>query len=159
MWKRTSRHSDPPEADPVRLSAQLVVEQGVLAEGQRPRTRHRIAQVQRVGPTAVATLTVTELTQRKGLEMLADLLDDLGQTNAAQYVLDIQNVQLVDETCLACLVNALNAFCSDGGKIALANPLSSIQYLFKMTELERIFPICTDVMAAIHALERRPGRG
>ena len=40
------------------------------------------------------------------------------------------------------------------GKIALANTANSVQYLFRMTQLDRLFPICADVMAAITAVER-----
>jgi anti-anti-sigma factor len=63
----------------------------------------------------------------------------------------------MDSACLGCLVEALNKLASSGGKIALANTANSVQYLFKMTQLDRVFPICSDVMAALAALERVPG--
>ncbi|MCI0365265.1 MAG: STAS domain-containing protein [Phycisphaerales bacterium] len=158
MWK-FSRHSDEVEAETAKPSGKLVVEQGLLPSGERSREgRHKIAHVQLVGSTAVATLTVTELTQQNGVEMLADLLDELGETHARHYVLDIQNVQIMDSACLGCLVQALNTLSSNGGKIALANTVNSVQYLFKMTQLDRVFPICTDVMSAIAALERIPSQ-
>jgi anti-sigma B factor antagonist len=114
----------------------------------------RIAQTQRIGPTAVATLTVTELTQEQGVQMLAELLDELEQTGATHFVLDIQNVQFMDSACLGCLVEALNRMARTGGKIALANTANAVQYLFRMTQLDRVFPICADVMAALAAVER-----
>jgi hypothetical protein len=36
------------------------------------------------------------------------------------------------------------------------NPSQSVSYLFKLTKLDRLFPICRDVMMAISAVER-PG--
>ena len=124
------------------------------ASGAPGTMNNRIAEVQRIGPTAVATLTVTELTQEQGVSMLAELLDDLSQSGATHFVLDIQNVQFMDSACLGCLVEALNRLASNGGRIALANTANSVQYLFKMTQLDRVFPICADVMAAMTAVEK-----
>lgn len=114
-----------------------------------------IADMILMGQTAVATLTVTELTQDEGAEMLAGLLDDLRQCGANHFVLDIQNVQHMDSTCLGCLVEALNAMAAHGGKIALANSHQSVEYVFRLTRLDRVFPICKDVVAAIDAVEGR----
>ena len=140
-----------------------VVEQAAAAQAHAAtavaRKRNRIAEVEQMGQTAVATLTVTELTQEKGVEMLSDLLDELTESGARHFVLDIQNVQFMDSACLGCLVEALNRMAKNGGgKIALANTANSVQYLFRMTQLDRVFPICADVMAAITAVERVPGQ-
>ena len=43
---------------------------------------------------------------------------------------------------------------TSGGKIAIANGEQSVQQLFRMTRLDRVFPICRDVMSAIQAVER-----
>jgi len=92
------------------------------------------------------------------VQMLTELLDELEQTGAIHFVLDIQNVQFMDSACLGCLVQALNRMARTGGRIALANTANSVQYLFRMTQLDRVFPICSDVMAALTAVER-PQRG
>ena len=122
-----------------------------------PSTIHnKIAEINRIGPTAVTTFTVTELTQEQGVTMLSDLLDDLSASGATHFVLDIQNVQFMDSACLGCLVEALNGMAKNGGKIALANTATSVQSLFRMTQLDRVFPICPDVMAALTAVEDKP---
>jgi anti-anti-sigma factor len=118
-----------------------------------PSSSNAIATVERVGSAAVATFTATELTQTDGVERLADLLHDLAQTGANHFVLDIQNVQVMDSACLGCLVEALNRMARTGGRIALANPNTSVQYLFRMTQLDRVFPICADVLSALAAVE------
>ncbi len=123
-----------------------------------PTTRswsNAIADMTRMSNTAVATLTINELTQENGAEQLAELLDDLGQCGASHFVLDIQNVQYMDTACLGCLVEALNTMAKSGGKIALANADHSVKYVFKLTRLDRVFPICGDVMSAIDAVEGR----
>lgn len=158
MWNPFSRRSNPAKARNV-PSADLILDQGLLSDSAESRgPRNKIAEVQRIGPTAVATLTVTELTQEKGVAMMADLLDELGETGATHFVLDIQNVQFMDSACLGCLVEALNQLSKGGGRIALANTANSVQYLFRMTQLDRVFPICADVMAAMTAVERVPGQ-
>jgi len=116
------------------------------------------ADLELVGTVAVATLTVTELTQEDGADVLSGLLDDLARCGAAHFVLDIQNVQFMDTTCLGCLVQALNNMSSTGGKIALANPHTSVQYVFRLTRLDRVFPICRDVPSAIEAVEGKIDR-
>jgi anti-sigma B factor antagonist len=107
-----------------------------------------------MGSTAVATLTVTELSQEEGAERLADLLYELGETGAMHYVLDVQNVQYMDTACLGCLVEALNGMAARGGRIAVVNPNHSVHYIFRLTRLDRVFSICSDVMSALEAVER-----
>jgi anti-anti-sigma factor len=154
MWNPFSRQSDAGQAAAAAAEAQAQTE----ARAASGRVRNKIAEVENMGLTAVATLTVTELTQEKGVEMLTDLLDELAESGARHFVLDIQNVQFMDSACLGCLVEALNRMAKNGGgKIALANTANSVQYLFRMTQLDRVFPICADVMAAITAVERVPG--
>ncbi len=118
-------------------------------------SRSRIADVQMMGAIAVATVTVTELSHDSGAHQLADLLAELTETGACDFVLDLHAVQFMDSACLGCLVEALNRLASRGGRIALANGNHSVQYLFRLTRLDRVFAICPDVMSALQQLERR----
>ena len=154
MWNPFSRQADLEAA----AQAQALALAAQNAAAGRRTTRTRIAEIENMGTSAVATLTVTELTQEKGVEMLSDLLEELSASGAKHFVLDIQNVQFMDSACLGCLVEALNRLAKSGGKIALANTANSVQYLFRMTQLDRVFPICADVMAALSAVERVPGQ-
>jgi len=117
-----------------------------------------IADVQHIGSTAVATLTVTELTRGSGEGQLAELLDELLASGARDFILDVQNVQYMDSACLGCLVAALNTQAVRGGHIALVNTDRSVAYLFRLTRLDRVFPICTDVPTALTTIERLKGR-
>ncbi len=125
------------------------------AESQEERRFHSdIAEIELMGQVAVATFTVSELTQDQGVEHLAELLQVLNESGAKHYVLDIQNIQFMDSMCLGCLVESLNVMGQTGGRIALANGEQTVQQLFRITRLDRVFPICRDVMAAINAVER-----
>jgi anti-sigma B factor antagonist len=112
-----------------------------------------IADVELMGNVAVATLTVTELSQEAGAERLANLLVELSETEAAHFILDVQNVQYMDTACLGCLVEALNRLAAKGGRIALVNPNHSVSYIFRLTRLDRVFRICNDVPSALEAVD------
>ncbi len=113
-----------------------------------------IATIDRIGPTAVATLTVTALATSHGVGMLMELFDNVSQTGARSLVLDLQNLEFMDSVCVGCLVQALNHAVQDGGRIALVNTDSNVQELFRMTQLDRLFPVCHDVPSALTAIER-----
>ena len=151
MWNPFIRGNAVAEAAPGRSAPPVLREPPAVVH-------NKIAEINRIGPTSVATFTVTELTQEQGVSMLSDLLDDLAASGATHFVLDIQNVQFMDSACLGCLVQALNRMASSGGKIALAHTATSVQSLFRLTQLDRVFPICADVMAALKAVEKRPGQ-
>ncbi len=113
------------------------------------------AEIELMNSVAVATLTETELTQDEGVEKLAALLLDLKETGAHHFILDIQNIQYMDSMCLGCLVESLNSMASHGGRIALVNTTHSVQSMFRMTRLDRVFFICRDVLHAIEEIERK----
>jgi anti-sigma B factor antagonist len=145
MWNPFSRTNEPePPATPA----------VAMPEPRSDRPPSAIADVQLMGEVAVATLTVTELSQEEGAEDLAALLLDLSETGATHFILDVQNVNFMDTTCVGCLVEALNRMANTGGQIAVASPNHSVHYVFKLTRLDRVFRICSDVMAALEALNK-----
>ena len=113
-----------------------------------------IATIDRIGPTAVATLTVPSLSRNHGVSLLMELFDEVSQFGAQSLVLDLQNLEYLDSVCLGCLVQALNHAVQGGGRIALVNTDGHVQNLFRVTQLNRLFPICHDVPTALTAIER-----
>ena len=151
MWNPFKREAD--NLSVVPTANEQAVDQSIETKGRRRSSA--IATLEMVGTTVVATLTVIELTQDDGVIQLTELLDDLAQTGAKNFVLDVGNVQYMDSSCLGCLVQALNRMASaDGGQIALVNADHSVQYLFRMTQLDRVFRICSDVLTALETIER-----
>ncbi|MEC9374491.1 MAG: STAS domain-containing protein, partial [Planctomycetota bacterium] len=59
-----------------------------------------------------------------------------------------------DSSCIGAMVEMLTRLQEAGGRIALVNASQSVAYLFRLTKLDRLFPICRDVMTAIAAVER-----
>lgn len=121
--------------------------------------RYDIADVEMMGQIAVVTFTVDQLSLERGVALLADVLDDLVDSGIHHFVLDIQNIRHMDSACVGCMVETLNKLARSGGRIALANAGSSVAYLFRLTRLDRVFPICGDVMAAVATIERGMQRG
>ena len=161
MWKPFAKtHTDPPSSDqepPDNAASHSEKDENQDSdEILKDRIFHsEIAEIEMMNSVAVATLTETELTQDEGVEKLAALLLDLKETGAHHFVLDIQNIQYMDSMCLGCLVESLNSMASHGGRIALVNTTQSVQSMFRMTRLDRVFSICHDVMHAIEEVERK----
>jgi anti-sigma B factor antagonist len=127
---------------------------GTMAGDDAAERRRAIGEIEQLGQTAVVTLTITELTGLEGADRLCQLLDQIEESGATNLVLDVQNVQLMDSACLGALVRSFRSLEQRGGKIAVVNADRSVQYLFKLTKLDRVFPICADVMTALAAIER-----
>lgn len=127
----------------------------------------QLANYDRLGQTLVATPTVSTLTGPDAGELAAELCEQIyAKSQAAMpegesapagvrhVVLDLQNVQYMDSMCVGVLVELLTTLKEAGGRIALVNASANVEYLFKLTRLDRVFPICRDVMKAIEAVER-----
>ncbi|MBX3377832.1 MAG: STAS domain-containing protein [Phycisphaeraceae bacterium] len=129
-----------------------------------------LATYDRLGQTLVGTPTVSTLTGPDAGELAAELCeqiyskgraesgDDAAPAGVRHVVLDLQNVQYMDSMCVGVLVELLTTLKEAGGRIALVNASSNVEYLFKLTRLDRVFPICRDVMKAIEAVERGSDR-
>ncbi len=113
-----------------------------------------IATIDHVGPTAIATLTVTALSTKEGVAMLMNLFNQVSHSGAESLVLDIQNLEYMDSVCLGCLIKALNCAVQDGGRIALVNVEGNVQQMMRVTQLDRRFPICQNVPKALEAIDR-----
>ncbi|MCA9280268.1 MAG: STAS domain-containing protein [Phycisphaeraceae bacterium] len=115
-----------------------------------------LATYDRLGETLVATLTARTLSGPEASACVAELLENLrGPSGTCTHVvLDLQNVEYMDSACIGVLVELLTRLQQVGGQIALVNADPNVEYLFKLTRLDRLFPICRDVMKAIEVVER-----
>jgi ABC-type transporter Mla MlaB component len=137
---------------------------GVEAPPLKPQA---LATYDRLGQTMVGTPLNQSLTGPDAAALAAELCDRIylachepgedGQppkTGVRHVVLDLQNVQYMDSMCVGVLVELLTMLKEAGGNIALVNASGNIEYLFKLTRLDRVFPICRDVLKAIEVVER-----
>ncbi|MCC6906938.1 MAG: STAS domain-containing protein [Phycisphaerales bacterium] len=114
-----------------------------------------LAVLDRLGETAVVTLTIEVLSGDETALMLRELLTSVYQQGNKHFILDLQNVSSMDSVCVGVLVEMLTQMqqTRGGGRIALVNADGNVAYLFRITRLDRVFPICRDVMTALTAVE------
>lgn len=114
-----------------------------------------IAIYDRVGQTAVVTITLANLSGEEIAMELRGALLGVHESGIADIVLDLQNVSSMDSMCVGVLVELLTLMQQrkGGGRIALVNTDRNVEYLFRLTRLDRVFPICRDVMAALKVIE------
>ncbi len=114
-----------------------------------------LAVLDRLGETAVVTLTVQALSGDETALALRELLTTVYQQGNKHFILDLQNVSAMDSVCVGVLVEMLTQMqqTRGGGRIALVNADRNVTYLFRITRLDRVFPICRDVMTALTAVE------
>jgi anti-sigma B factor antagonist len=130
-------------------------------EKAAPSKPMQLANYDRLGQTLVATPTVATLSGPDAATLASELCEQIHDahhgpeaTGVRHVVLDLQNVQYMDSMCVGVLVELLTTLKEAGGRIALVNASTNVEYLFKLTRLDRVFPICRDVMKAIEVVER-----
>lgn len=127
-----------------------------------PAASVRLADYDRLGQTLVGTPTVGTLSGPDAAKLASELCEriyaahheEAAAPGIRHVVLDLQNVQYMDSMCVGVLVELLTTLKEAGGRIALVNAAANVEYLFKLTRLDRVFPICRDVMKAIEVVER-----
>jgi anti-sigma B factor antagonist len=108
-----------------------------------------------IGRTMVATVLDPELTAPKVAELTSELQANLEKhENVPNLVVDLQNVEYLDSSCLYMLVHLLERVKANGGQIAVAKAQHRVEGIFKLTRLDSVFPIKASVVDAIEVLER-----
>lgn len=122
----------------------------------------KLATYDKLGETMVSTIITAALSGHDAAELVSELYVHIRDANAVRgtaapvrhVVFDLQNVQYMDSTCIGTLVELLGRLQEAGGRIAIVNAAQNVEYLFKLTRLDRVFPLCRDVMRAIEVVER-----
>lgn len=115
----------------------------------------QLVTVDHLGRTLVATVVESELTAPTVACLASDLRALLAQNRSIRnLVLDLQNVEYLDSSCLNMLVELLGFVRRQGGGVAIASAAHRIEVLFKLTRLDKVFPIRKNVLAAVDAVER-----
>ena len=68
-------------------------------------------------------------------------LQELLDNNHLKIIVDLDNVPFIDSSGLAALVSGLRLARAKGGIIALSGAQSQAQIVFRLTMLDRVFPI------------------
>ena len=157
MFRKSNRNDFEP-TDPFQARAHAEPQEWRTADAE-PESTKLLATYDRLGQTLVATITVDTLAGHDSISLAAEVYDKVtgdgeSPTGIRHIVFDVQNVQYMDSMCIGVFVELLTKLQELGGRIALVNADQNVEYLFKLTRLDRLFPICRDVMRAIDAVER-----
>ncbi|WP_028997646.1 STAS domain-containing protein [Azohydromonas australica] len=106
--------------------------------------------VQQREQALVATVQAPRLDAAQAAAFRTALLDVLKDTPTARLVLDLQAVKMIDSSGLGVLVSVLKSMGGRGG-IAVAGASAAVQSVFKLTRLDRVFPMHDSVDAALAA--------
>ena len=87
----------------------------------------------------------SDLSGQELQELVDQCVERIRYDGARHFIFDLDQVQFMDSACLGTLVLLLQEVEHVRGKIALAGCGESIQFLFKVTRLDRSFTICEDV--------------
>lgn len=160
MFGKSKRHDHEP-TDPFKARADHSGEgpDREWATADAAPVRKTLASYDTLGQTLITTLTCDALAGHDSISLAAEVYDKVidendQPTGIRHVVFDVQNVQYMDSTCVGVFVELLTKLQELGGRIALVNADQNVEYLFKLTRLDRLFPICRDVMKAIDAVER-----
>lgn len=151
------RHAEPTPTPPAKAPEPGDLKAGADLASTPSEPDRPLATFDHLGSTLVGTLTVRTLSGPEAANLVHDLLANLRSPTkgtARHIVLDLQNVDYMDSACVGVLVELFTKLQNAGGRIALVNTAHNVEYLFKLTRLDRLFPICRDVMKAIEAMER-----
>ena len=163
MFGKFRRNSDlPPSGGGPHERVRTVADFG-FAEPAEPPAPQTLANYDRLGQTLVGTPLVSQMSGPDAAALAAGICERIytshhnpepGTSGVRHVVLDLQNVQYMDSMCVGVLVELLTTLKEAGGRIALVNASTNVEYLFTLTRLDRVFPICRDVMKAIEVVER-----
>lgn len=110
--------------------------------------------VECLGQTLVATVIEPDLTGPRVAELSHQIRVAVAKRGPGKnLVVDLQNVEHLDSTCLGLLVELLSAVQSRGGRIAVVSAAHRVEALFKLTRLDKVFPIQRDVLMAVRLVE------
>ncbi len=109
---------------------------------------------ERLGSVYIVTITSHELTSAIAEGLSTRLLTLLNESQCNRFVLDFSQVQFMESACLGSLVQFLKWLARSDGRIAVSQVQENVRFLFRVTKLDKVFPLCADVPAAIRMVEQ-----
>ena len=115
-------------------------------------------QIQQDKRVLVARPTRGECTGKDIAELVVALRDWIDTGEADSVVIDLCNVKHMDSCCISRLLVLRQHAVKAGGSVALAGCQGNLQFLFKMTRLDRAFGIYDSTNQAAQELRDRRSR-
>ncbi|MEO1584069.1 MAG: STAS domain-containing protein [Planctomycetota bacterium] len=124
---------------------------------QEPQIRPELASFDLIDRALVATVAISKLWGTDAADLVETILHELESRGEGEHVIiDLQNVEAMDSTSLGMMVFLNNRLNMLGGRVAVVNASCGLEDMFRLTQLDRMLPICRDVMKAVGIVCRRP---
>lgn len=104
--------------------------------------------IEQTGNVCVVTIPTRELAGQQAQELVNELTERMRYDNAQHFIFDMSAVEFIASSCLGALVGFMKDLEHQRGRIALANCKANVQFLFKVTRLDSVFPLCDDLDGA-----------
>lgn len=102
-------------------------------------------QIEQSSNLVVVTLGSREVTANQMQELINELMMRMRYDNAQHFILDVHKVEFIASGCLGSLVSFLQDLEHVRGRVALVGAKPDVMFLFKVTRLDSVFPLCDDI--------------
>jgi len=103
---------------------------------------------------AVITIGAAQMGFPLAQELVDELMQRMRCDNVYRFILDLEAVEYMDSACLGCLVQFVQELEHIHGKVVIVGARPNVAFLFKVTRLDAVFPICDDLDEAREALAK-----
>lgn len=121
-----------------------------------PQIRPELASFDLIDDALIATVAIDRLWGAEAADLVETILHQLEVRGRGSHVIiDLQNVEAMDSSSLGMMVFLNNRLNILGGRVAVVNASCGLEDMFRLTQLDRMLPICRDVMKAVAIVSRR----
>lgn len=121
-----------------------------------PQIRPELASFDLIDDALVSTVSIDRLWGSDAADLVETILNELETRGQGSHVIiDLQNVEAMDSSSLGMFVFLNNRLNLLGGRVAVVNASCGLEEMFRLTQLDRMLPICRDVMKAVAIVSRR----
>lgn len=111
-------------------------------------------QMEQTGAVVTVVFEGREVSHETMQETVLACAESVRYEGARHFALDLSNVQYMASACIGALVGFMREVEHVRGRIGLAGCSEDVTFLFKVTQLDRVFTIYDDVDDAVACLER-----
>ncbi len=115
-------------------------------------------QIERDKRVLVARPTRSECSGSDIAALIVELCQRINEGEADSVVIELSNVQHMDSACIGKLLGLRGHTHVVGGSVALAGCQPNVEFLFKMTRLDKVFGIYASTELAVAELRERRTR-
>lgn len=110
-------------------------------------------QLEQDGAVVTVLFEGKEVSHETMQETVLACAESVRYEGARHVVMDLSNVGYMASACIGAMVGFLQEVEHVRGRIALAGCSDDVQFLFKVTQLDRVFPMFDDAADAAEALD------